>query len=151
MSEEKANCAKLNGNVLLINGGLEKALEKLAQPPYVFGIESVYCIGGASVYSQALKQPCVRTLRSVSYTRIYVINDACTHFFHFPPRPQQATCHHINNTSRHVCNYSVKKSITEPQSLHEVTNNNNNDCEGDNLKTIHQVPADNTNLSDNNT
>ena len=142
MNEEKAECAKVNGDVLLIHDGLDKALMKLAQAPYIFEIESVFCIGGATVYSQAVKPPCVRTLRSVSYTRIFVNNNACTHFFHFPPKPEQATCHHINGTSKHICNYSIKKRSNKSQFQQDV-NNITEGCECSKFEEMLEMSTDN--------
>ncbi|KPI85613.1 dihydrofolate reductase-thymidylate synthase (DHFR-TS) [Leptomonas seymouri] len=74
-------------NLLVINGGLKEALHLLARPPYCSSIESVYCIGGARVYDEAMQSPCVEKLHEVFLTRVFATAPSCNRFFVFPPPP----------------------------------------------------------------
>ncbi|CCW61083.1 unnamed protein product [Phytomonas sp. EM1] len=86
--EKRAEAAE---QLLVISeGGMAKALEVLARPPYIHFVESVYCIGGAKVYNAALESPCVEFLHSVYATRIRLTEKSCTRFFEFPPPSGEA-------------------------------------------------------------
>ncbi|KAG5511212.1 hypothetical protein JKF63_07154 [Porcisia hertigi] len=83
LPEEKRAAAAQD--VMVVNGGLAKALNVLARPPYCSSIETVYCIGGAQVYSDAMAAPCVEKLQEVYLTRIHTKAPKCARFFTFPP------------------------------------------------------------------
>lgn len=85
---EKRDEAALS--LLVVKGGLKEALQHLAVPPYCSSIESVYCIGGARVYTEAMESPCVEKLNEVYLTRIHTTAPTCTRFYQFPPPPSPA-------------------------------------------------------------
>lgn len=78
--EKRAGAAE---NLLVVNGGLEKALALLSKPPYCSKIETTYCIGGAQVYEEAMRQPCLNQLRNIYLTKINTSAPSCTRFFNF--------------------------------------------------------------------
>jgi dihydrofolate reductase / thymidylate synthase len=78
-------------SLLVVNGGLQQALRHLAVPPYCSSIETVYCIGGARVYTEAMQSPCVEKLNEVYLTRIHTTAPACNRFYVFPPSSQSTT------------------------------------------------------------
>lgn len=75
--------------VLVVSGGLYDALKLLIQPPYSSEIQTVFCIGGSTVYAQALRYPLVKHLQVVYLTRVLLSSSDCTCFFHFPPEASQ--------------------------------------------------------------
>lgn len=87
--ERRGEAAK---GLLVLNGGLAEALEVLAHPPYAAMVETVYCIGGAQIYAEALQSPCVQSLHAVHLTRIDLSDPSCTCRFQFPP---EDTSHEI--------------------------------------------------------
>ncbi|KPA83696.1 putative mitochondrial dihydrofolate reductase-thymidylate synthase (DHFR-TS) [Leptomonas pyrrhocoris] len=78
-------------NVLVVNGGLKEVLHTLARPPYCSAVETVYCIGGARVYSEAMQSPCVEKMHEVFLTRVHTTAPTCNRFFPFPPSPPPAS------------------------------------------------------------
>lgn len=89
-SEEEPECGTKSvssaTDVLVVPGGLCDALKLLIQPPYCTEIQTVYCIGGASVYAEALQYPVVKELQAVYLTRVFLSSPECTCFFNFPPK-----------------------------------------------------------------
>lgn len=68
-------------DVVVVNGDLAAALALLARPPYCSSVETVYCIGGAQVYAQALSPPCVAHATAVHLTRVLLDVETCTRHF----------------------------------------------------------------------
>nr|AGU68109.1 dihydrofolate reductase [Angomonas desouzai] len=82
LPEEKRDAAA-ESLVVINEGGLKAALHLLAQPPYIYNVETVHCIGGSQVYQEAMESPCVEKLSTVYLTRVYASFPACTCFFPF--------------------------------------------------------------------
>lgn len=72
-------------DLMVFSNGLAEALHQLIQPPYCTQIETVYCIGGAQIYEEAMKSPLVHKIHAVYLTRIMIDAPQCTCFFPFPP------------------------------------------------------------------
>lgn len=85
LPEEKRDVA--SQSLLVVKGGLQEALHFLARPPYCSSIETVYCIGGARVYTEAMQSPCVEKLHEVYVTRVHTTAPTCNRFYAFPPPP----------------------------------------------------------------
>ncbi|KAG5486740.1 hypothetical protein LSCM1_07994 [Leishmania martiniquensis] len=85
LPEGKQAAAAAAQELVVVNGGLSEALRLLARPQYCSTIETVYCIGGAQLYADAMKSPCIEHVHQVHVTRIYTTAPACTRFFPFPP------------------------------------------------------------------
>ncbi|KAG5487303.1 hypothetical protein LSCM4_07793 [Leishmania orientalis] len=81
-AEKRAAAAQ---DVVVVNGGLADALRLLASPQYCSTLETVYCVGGAQLYADAMASPCVERLQEVFLTRICTTAPACTRFYPFPP------------------------------------------------------------------
>lgn len=86
-----AQKAKAEAQLVVVNGSFAEALAMLARPPYISSVETVYCIGGAQIYSEALLEPCVGKLHAVYMTRVHVSEAACTRHFVFPPKAPSPT------------------------------------------------------------
>lgn len=71
-------------DVLVVSGGLCEALKILAQPPYASQIQTAYCIGGGSVYSEAIKPPAVNFLQNVYHTIVLQSFPQCDVFLNYP-------------------------------------------------------------------
>ncbi|RNF19628.1 dihydrofolate reductase-thymidylate synthetase [Trypanosoma conorhini] len=81
-NEEKRKAAA--NNIVAVNGGLEQALRLLAAPIYTRSIETVFCIGGGSVYAEAIRSPCVGVLQAIHRTTICTSGPSCSVFFNLP-------------------------------------------------------------------
>ncbi|KAG8345891.1 putative Dihydrofolate reductase Thymidylate synthase [Trypanosoma vivax] len=90
-------------DVLVVNGGLSDALKLLVQPPYTSSVETVYCIGGGSIYAEAIQQPCVDVLQAIYRTLVRTRAESCNVFFHLPSK----------GTSNAAEREWVRESITE--------------------------------------
>ncbi|PWV12059.1 dihydrofolate reductase-thymidylate synthase [Trypanosoma cruzi] len=86
--EEKRNLHA--DSIVAVNGGLEQALQLLASPNYTPSIETVYCIGGGSVYAEALRPPCVHLLQAIYRTTIRASESSCSVFFRVPESGTEA-------------------------------------------------------------
>lgn len=71
-------------DVLVVSGGLCEALKILAKPPYASQIQTVYCIGGATVYDQASQPPAVNVLQNVFHTLVRQSFPECDAFLSYP-------------------------------------------------------------------
>ncbi|CCW71192.1 unnamed protein product [Phytomonas sp. Hart1] len=103
--------------LMVIPGGMTEALEMLARPPYIDRVESVYCIGGAKVYADAVQAPNVDYLHAVYATRIALSDPSCTRFFEFPT-PQSAKTWALESTTgdmvsknKDLTHYAIEKYI----------------------------------------
>eukprot|EP00796_Vickermania_ingenoplastis_P010869 gene10870-7535_t len=87
LPEEKREAA--SDSLVVCSGGLKEALATLVQPPLCSEIETVYCIGGAQIYAQAIQMPVVPHLQAVYLTRIHVDAAECSCHFEFPPASER--------------------------------------------------------------
>ncbi|ESL08521.1 dihydrofolate reductase-thymidylate synthase [Trypanosoma rangeli SC58] len=53
-------------------------------PSYTRSIETVFCIGGGSVYAEAIRPPCVKVLQAIHRTTVLTRDLSCSVFFRFP-------------------------------------------------------------------
>lgn len=70
-------------NDLVVLPEFMDALCLLAEPPYCSSVETVWCIGGTSLYEAAVRPPLVQFLNAVLLTRIHLNPEGSRHF-HFP-------------------------------------------------------------------
>nr|AGU68129.1 dihydrofolate reductase [Strigomonas oncopelti] len=71
--------------VVVAEGGLAAALALLARPPYITSVETVFCIGGAQVYTEAMAAPCIEKLTTIYLTKVTAAEARCSRFFPFDP------------------------------------------------------------------
>lgn len=103
-------------DVLVVTDGLAGALRQLAQPPLLYTVETVYCVGGAQVYLEAMSPPCVDKLSAVYLTRIHTHAPECTRFFHFPPTAVPAD----ESTSAGTTGRDTRRTAMRPPPLRWV-------------------------------
>nr|Q27783.1 RecName: Full=Bifunctional dihydrofolate reductase-thymidylate synthase; Short=DHFR-TS; Includes: RecName: Full=Dihydrofolate reductase; Includes: RecName: Full=Thymidylate synthase [Trypanosoma brucei brucei]AAA91362.1 dihydrofolate reductase-thymidylate synthase [Trypanosoma brucei] len=76
--------AEAANDVVAVNGGLEDALRMLVSKEHTSSIETVFCIGGGTIYKQALCAPCVNVLQAIHRTVVRPASNSCSVFFDIP-------------------------------------------------------------------